>query len=474
MDASCHLLIDVGGHAARAAIVDATGHCHALRECRMATRRGEGGVVEHDAEAVLAAVGDAIDAAVSAAVAAGVVAPGKIVSAGLSCQRSSIVAWDRHDGRALSPVISWADSRAADLLASIAPDPDTVRGITGLRPTPFFGASKLAWLWHNVPTLRSVALAGRLGIAPLASYLLFHLLAGKPYRCSASIAQRTMLYDIAQGDWSPALCDAFGLDAALLPRPLPDIAEFGVLHVGEHEVPLRACAGDQNLVPIALGADDPQRIALNLGTGAFLFAPVTGGGTTAPALLASVLPSATTPPAQVQEGTVNGAGAAFDWLAQQYGVDTLPWSALDADRPDPPLFLNTIGGLGSPLWRAGSTPRFSTPPRDLEAAMGVVADSIAFLVQRNLDCLHGHGHDAGAITAGGGLSRSAGLCQRIADLAGLPVLRVADPELSLRGLARLLAGSEPASPCRDGFMPGPQAAQRRDRYAAWCLAMDEA
>jgi glycerol kinase len=468
---SLYLLLDVGGHAARAAVCDAAGRQVAIATRSITTRRGVAGEVEHDAAQVL----DALRESVADVVSSGQVATEHIVSAGLSCQRASVVAWDRVTGEAFGPVLSWQDSRAAHLLDAATLDAGQVRAITGLRPTPFFGASKLAWMWRHTPTLRRAASQGRLAWGPLASFLLHGLLEQRPYQCSASLAQRTLLFDIHQGEWSEPLCAAFGLPPESLPTPVADLDEYGDLRVDEQCVPLRVCAGDQNLVPLALaagGAAPGRCAAVNLGTGAFLFAAAGDDGDTASELLASVLPGASGRPRLMQEATVNGAGAAFDWLAQTAAVETLPWAALTADALDAPLFLNTVGGIGSPVWRAASEPRFERPPRDLSEAMCAVADSITFLLALNLDRLREFGTDVERLDVGGGLSRSDGLCQRLADVSGLPLRRMHETELSLSGLHRMLSERSDSVAGGDQCEPGPCARQRRRRYRAWCEAMD--
>jgi hypothetical protein len=86
------------------------------------------------------------------------------------------------------------------------------------------------------------------------------------------------------------------------------------------------------------------------------------------------------------EGTVNGAGSALDWLAgrEQLSLPELLAAAQAAIAAglEPPLFLNGIGGLGSPFWRSDFESRFvgtgTTGTRLL-----AVLESIAFLLYTN-------------------------------------------------------------------------------------------
>jgi glycerol kinase len=95
-------------------------------------------------------------------------------------------------------------------------------------------------------------------------------------------------------------------------------------------------------------------------------------------------------------------------------------------------------------------------------------ESIVFMIYANLQQLDEAGLAPHQLVVGGGLSRDRELCQRIADLSGLVVLRVDQAEITGRGMAHLAmglgAGLEPAAIQR--FDPRPDQALRR-RYLAF-------
>src|SRR6476619_6584121 len=64
------------------------------------------------------------------------VAPQRWAAAGLAVQRSSLVCWSADDGRALSPVISWQDTRNAAWLRGLSRRADDVARLTGLQLSP--------------------------------------------------------------------------------------------------------------------------------------------------------------------------------------------------------------------------------------------------------------------------------------------------------------------------------------------------
>ncbi len=72
---------------------------------------------------------------------------------------------------------------------------------TGLLLDPYFSASKIAWLLEHVTGARAVAEAGRLAFGTIDCFLLWRLTGGKVHATDATNAARTLLFDIARGQW---------------------------------------------------------------------------------------------------------------------------------------------------------------------------------------------------------------------------------------------------------------------------------
>ncbi len=430
--------LDVGGHAVRALVYDGTGAVHARAE-RPVLTRVDGPRVEHDAEALA----DAVQAVLEEVCTGPDTGAERIVAVGLATQRSSIVCADRGTGRALTPAISWQDRRAASWLAAQAMDAAFVRCETGLPVSPHYGASKMRWCLDHVADVGAALAAGMLAIGPLSSFLTLRLCRGRPWLADPCNASRTLLWSLREQDWSDTLLGQFGIPRHVLPRAVPNRYSFGDVAVGGRSLPLAVVTGDQSAVPFALGEPDPGTVYVNLGTGAFL-QRVRSGDTPPPVgLLRGVLWQDDDGVVFTDEGTVNGAGGAVQAIARDVGrTDGDVFAHLGdwLDRePSPPLFLNGVSGLGSPWWVAEFPSRF-VGAGDFPARMVAVVESIAFLVQRNLDAWTAAGMPPRTLTLTGGLSRLDGLCRRIADLSTCPVLRPETTEATARGLAFLLAG----------------------------------
>jgi glycerol kinase len=96
-----------------------------------------------------------------------------------------------------------------------------------------------------------------------------------------------------------------------------------------------------------------------------------------------------------------------------------------------------------------------------------------FLLQVNLEIMRNFSPAPVRIIVTGGLARFDAICQRLADLSGLPVYRSAEHEATARGTAYLLAGlprSWPEEQSEAGFKPKPNPPLRQ-RYQRWCTAM---
>ena len=214
---------------------------------------------------------------------------------------------------------------------------------------------------------------------------------------------------------------------------------------------------------------------INAGTGAFLLAPVDLGRSRVPqalaqtSLLRGLVYSRANARLDLLEGTVNGAGAALNWffpawqevmsntaskkqfyqcVAEQAGDETLDW-----------VFINTIGGLGSPFWRAGPELGFlhlssgrtyslaralAEPNVDANSLAAAVFESIVFLLVCNLDAMQSARTAArlaplAQVVCSGGISRNAKFAPLLSALSGLPIMLSDDEELTLAGAALLAA-----------------------------------
>ncbi|MEJ2514362.1 MAG: FGGY family carbohydrate kinase [Gammaproteobacteria bacterium] len=465
------LLIDQGSHASRACLARADGGLTDPVSVEIAASRSASDRCEHDPEEMVASVRGAV---------ADVLAGSRnepLSAAGIATQRSTIVCWDRKTGRALSPVISWQDRRGAGWLERLGPDPEEVRRITGLVPSPHYGASKLRWCLDHLPEVRRARDEARLCMGPLSSFLLFRCLEERPFVVDPANASRTLLWDFTRGDWSSVMLEHFGIPGSCLPGCVASRYDFGTLESQGRTVPVQVCTGDQAAALFAFGEPRPDTAYVNMGTGAFVQRAVRGRPPEVPGLLQSVAWQEEGRTTGVLEGTVNGAGSALEWLSEASAVpqQTLLDSAEDwlAGASRIPLFINGVGGLGAPFWKPACPVQF-VGAGDVAGQTVAVLESIVFLLAANLEVMRSVLGPESRIVVSGGLARLDGLCRRLADVAAVPVERPAGTEATAAGLARLVTGRSLAtSQGGQAFEPGENAGLAA-RYQRWREALSVA
>lgn len=468
-----YLAIDQGTHASRAVVLDGRGNALASGERPIGLARPRPDWAEQDADEMV----ESILAAATAALASLGARRHDVAAAGLASQRASCICWDRHSGRPLSPLFSWQDRRAHEWLRQFEPQAEEVHRKTGLFLSAHYGASKLRWALDHLPAVQEARAAGTLCWGPQASFLAFRLLQERPLLADPQCAARTQLWNLGSRDWDPHLLALFGLPQGFLPKSVPTCHPFGTLRLAGVSIPLVAVNGDQSAAVFAFGWPDEDSAYVNIGTSAFVQRALTRDPGYVPRQLTGIILDDGTTTVYTVEGNVNGAGAALEWLRREPGMEALDsllphWLAAPLE---PPLFLNGIAGLGGPFWKPDFASRFVGAGEPWQMAVAVV-ESVAFLLQANIEEMAKYVPPAARIRVSGGVSQIDGLCRRLAALSGLPVHRRDDAEATARGIAYLAAG-RPASwnlaATEQVFAPGEDAGIGA-RYRRWRALMAEA
>lgn len=425
-----YIAIDQGTHATRALLYDQNGNQVESKWTKVDLRRVKDGWIEQDSQELLDSVLDTVQRLLDSLTNE---QRSSVRAAGIATQRSSVLLMDQN-GNAVSPILSWQDVRAADFLKRIKHQHQVITSITGLPVSAHYGASKLRWLVdQHKPDKNNIMLA------PLVSYYLFHLLGKKRFCVDHSNAQRTQLFDLDTLDWSPELLKLYELEGYRLPECLPMAADYGELF--DTGIPFMASGGDQNAAVHGAGRLPDDTSLMNLGSGAFVMRPMqqrqTGNG-----LLSSVAYSDKESASYLREGTVNGSGTALSWATKEWDLPDTREHISDwcEEVTNPPVFINSVGGLGSPWWRRDIEPQLLKTETVSKSAKGVaVAESILFLLNTNLELMRRE-QPINRLRLSGGLSQQNALCQKLSNLTGLPLERVDNPEATARGIAWIAAG----------------------------------
>jgi len=431
------LAIDQGTHASRAALFTTDGQLIEQAEETVTLSQIDHEYIEQDAEELLNSIKSVVKQLDTDKLS-------QTIYCGLATQRSTIVAWHADTGLPLNPAISWQDRRSNIDLQQFEPHEESIKEITGLPLSPHYGAGKFRWLLENNLDVKKTLDENKLCMGTLASYLMFNLLNEKSFVIDHSNAHRTLLFDLQSLNWSDKLLTLFNINKNTLPSCKPIEYAYGKLIF--NDIPLTTVCGDQNAALYSQGPVDVGNAVINIGTGAFIIIPCHKKITNTK-LLCGIAHSNRrgrnkSSCEYLLEGTVNGAGSALSWAHKDYPVtnlfEQLPQWLEQIKSPE--IFINTIGGLGSPWWKSAKPAYFiHEETSSIEYKYIAIIESIVFLIQHNLEKMQQH-TPLTQLKLSGGLSQLDGLCQKLTDISLLPVTRIKETEATIRGTAWLAAG----------------------------------
>ncbi|MDQ3673506.1 MAG: glycerol kinase GlpK [Gemmatimonadota bacterium] len=439
------LAIDQGTTGSTALVLSADGHVKGRGYREITQYYPQPGWVEHDAAEIL----ERTLAAARDAVASSGITPDVI---GITNQRETIVVWHRDTGKPLARAIVWQDRRTTERCEELRDRAGWLAARTGLRPDPYFSATKLEYLLRK-PEIAFVARNGRLCAGTIDSWLIWKLTGGKVHATDPTNASRTLLYDINQLRWSKELCDLFSIPVAILPEVRPSSGDFGKTTTSflGRSIPIAGVAGDQQAALFGQGCFTAGQVKSTYGTGAFLLLNV--GNKVPPArdgLLATVACDALGRPTYALEASIFIAGAAVQWLRDGLGIisnaSETEALARSLESNEGVYFVPALVGLGAPNWEPRArgtivgltrgTTRAHFARAALEAMTYGTAEMLAVMAKNGKVKFD-------SLRVDGGASANDWLLQYQADVLGIPVERpdmIETTALGAAGLAGIAAG----------------------------------
>ena len=441
------LTLDAGTTGVTALVIDESGAVLARGYQEFPQYFPQPGWVEHDPDEIF----DAVVAACRSALESADVSAGDLAAIGITNQRETVVAWDRHTLRPAHRAIVWQDRRTARRCDELSAGGHAteIRRRTGLVIDAYFSGTKMAWLLTESEDVRSLADSGRLALGTVDSWVITKLTGGEVHATDPSNASRTMLYDIHRGLWSQGLCDLLGVPREALPEVRPNTGDFGVTDADVFlgaAVPIRGVAGDQQAALFGQGCWTPGMSKNTYGTGSFVLLNTGAAASASETLLTSVGWDLGDGPVYVLEGSIFVTGAAIQWLRDGLGIitaagETGPLAETVPDTGDV-YFVPALTGLGAPHWdpyARGVLVGLSRGTTRAHLARAAV-EAMAFQTR---DVVEVMAADSGVATqelrVDGGAAAMDLLCQFQADLLGVPVLRPRVAETTALG-AGFLAG----------------------------------
>lgn len=451
------LAVDSGGRSLRSFLFNRKGDILFRASVPTPSVSVSPGAQEHNPEmmwdAFVRAVGDVMSQAGCTA--------SDIAAMGISAQRASFMLWDKKTGKPLTPLIGWADVRAADQVDAMNRSPkwkaiqaaaavgaffthDTLlTAASMLKFTTDHASTRLLWLLNERPDLRRLCENGEAAFGTTDSWFLYKMTG--QHLTDASQAAATSMYNPFKIKWNPIICKTFGIPMSIFPTVLDSNGDFGesAPSLFGGAIPIRGCLGDQMAALFGHCCFDAGEVKISQGSGAFVDLNVGPKPRLSKRglfpLIAWVKDGK---PVYMLEGYVATAGTLIDWLGQGIGLssdgkelDTLASQCTDTEGI---TVVPTASGIRFPYFN----------PRTRAAIFGlslathrchVARAVLEGLALRLNDILTGMEKDTHtkirAVNVDGGVSNSDILIQSLADFSGMTVARSAEPDMSATGAA---------------------------------------
>lgn len=379
-----------------------------------------------------------------------------VTGLGITNQRETTIVWDRQTGACIYNAIVWQDSRTEPdcevfrkLKFAGQPLATLVSEQTGLVIDPYFSSTKLKWILDNVGGARDRAERGELCFGTVDSFLIWRLTGGAVHATDATNASRTQLFDIQRQEWSSELIAAFEIPFSVLPEVKDCVADYGstrseVLGV---TIPILGVAGDQQAALIGQGCFESGQTKSTYGTGCFVIAN-TGSELVRSThkLLSTVGYRLNGETTYALEGSIFIAGAGVKWLQDGLGLisdvqDTERAFVETGGDTGGVYFVPALVGLGAPHWQPNATGLITGLTLDSTKAQVVTAllQAIVFQTEELLRAMAHDGARIGELRIDGGMVVNDSLCQFLADILNIDVLRPSRVETTVFGAA-VLAG----------------------------------
>ncbi|MEU4197042.1 FGGY family carbohydrate kinase [Kribbella sp. NPDC026611] len=356
----------------------------------------------------------------------------------LSSQWHSIVALD-NKGAALTPVVTWADTRSVDLELGPSFDERAFHARTGAWLHRLYWTRRIPWLMSEVSPA---------GFAGLPDLVLERLTGERV--TSVSIASGTGTLDLASGGYDAEALDIAGVKADRLPSIVPTgwtgtlSREYSRRWPGLVGVPVHPPTGDGAASNVGSGGFDSGTAAVTVGTSAAV--RVVHPIADAPELPWELWRYRVDDQRAVTGMAFSAAGNLHAWLTE----------VLQLDSPEPTgVEVGSAKAIAIPFM-AGTRPP-ATVPSGSGVYFGLsfddsAADLLAAALQgasleidrglRLLDSLFGR--DLDVVLGGGGIDASAWWRRCLTATFARPTTVCAEPEVGARGAAAVALGLSPA------------------------------
>lgn len=376
------------------------------------------------------------------------IAKEQVAGIGISNQRETSLAWDKKTGEAIADAIVWQCARAEKICSRVEEQgaAEKIRERTGLPLSPYFPASKFAWLLEEVPGAKEKAAGHGLCFGTIDTWLIYRMTGGKSYKTDYSNASRTQLFNIFTLQWDEDICRMFGISRDDLALVCDSDACFGETCLEGYfsqPVPIHGVLGDSHGALFGQGCVNKGMMKSTYGTGSSIMMnigqqPVLSTHGVVSSLAWKIGGKVN----YVLEGNINYTGAVISWMKDDLELIQSPGETEElcyrAEQEDSLYFVPAFTGLGAPYWDSNARGTLWGITRTTKKAE-MVRSGIECIAYQIADVVEAMSRDACVkleeLRADGGPTRNTYLMQFQSDILHTKVSVAQVEELSGMGAA---------------------------------------
>lgn len=364
----------------------------------------------------------------------------KVQAISLSTQGSSCVAMDK-DNSTIGNALTWMDKRAMNEAAELEErlSADYIYAATGWKPNPVLDAAKIMHMKKQPQYAHAVRFISTLEFVNL-------FLTGNAVIDPTNAAMR-QLYNIEKGCWDEKILEAAEIHEDELTPVLPTGAKVGELSekasglMGLNAgIPVFNGAHDQYCGAIGAGAVHDGDMLLSAGTTWVLL-----GITRKPMVTKSYIAAGKHPVSGLYGALASlvCSGASMQWYKDEFVQEGFREMDQEvANRKDPDLFFYPyLTGAAYPIWQLNAKGGFTgiTLDHDRFDFARAIMEGVSFGVKRGLEDFRSNGSMIEQLIIVGGAARSNVWCEMIADVTGIPLIRLNQADICAVGAGIIAA-----------------------------------
>ena len=441
------LSIDQGTTSSRAAIVSENGDIIFQENKEFKQHYPNDGWVEHNPKDILSTTIHCIQKVIKES---GILIS-DIVTAGITNQRETIIAWNKKTGNPIYNAIVWQDRRTEDICQLLKDNnlSTIIKKKTGLVIDPYFSASKIQWILENIQDAKDLLNEDNLIVGTVDTWLIWNLTNKECHFTDVTNASRTMMYNIEDDCWDDELLDIFNIPKKILPGVKNSTDYFGSISKSffGNEIPINGVAGDQQAASFGQLCFKKGMIKSTYGTGCFMMMNTGEEMINSQSnLLSTTAYKLEYEKKYALEGSIFNAGTVVQWMRDEmkFYSKASYIENLAANSKNKINFIPAFTGLGAPYWRSDVRGSISGITRDTTQADIALAalKSVCFQSKDLLICFNKDmkvDAENMIMRVDGGMSQNDLMIQFLSDVLRIPVERPVIQETTIMGAA-FLAG----------------------------------